>query len=100
VVYLDTDHTAQEGQAGPSSYEIEEEAGSTVHALVGGELLPPCRERACGNGTANAGEGSNRRWATETEKFYPRHASDVVKLVGKSRRDQGRDWVAVEEASG
>lgn len=62
---LDKNHTAPEDQVYPSSYEIEEEAGSTAHVLVGGELSP-CHERAFGNEIATVGEGSNRRRVTET----------------------------------
>jgi len=91
VVDLDENQTAQEGQVDPSSYEIEEEAGNIAHVLVGGGPSPPSREMAFGNGTVNVGEGNTRHWATETCKFCFRHASDVVKLVGKSRRDQERD---------
>jgi len=61
VVDLDNDHTVLEGQVYPSSYGIEEEAVSTVHVPAGGELSPPCCEKAFGNGIATVGEGSNRR---------------------------------------
>ena len=66
VVDLDNDHIAPEDQVYPSNYEIEEEAGSTVHVLADDELSPPCRERVFGSGIATVGEGSNRRWVTET----------------------------------
>ena len=91
MVDLEHDHIVQKGQVDPSSYEVEEEAGSIAHVPAGGEPSPPCRERAFGTGIATVGEGNNRRWVTETEMVYLHHASDVVKLVGKSRRDQGRD---------